>query len=160
MATLAQLENQIQKLQHRADQLRERQCAEVVASIHALMQEHGLTVADLSDNHVGNAGVKRRGRPAGSKNAVNGSAKAAKSKLPPKYRDPVSGLTWSGHARPPAWIKEAPDRDVFLINGRGHGATKNGAGRGRSAAGKSVTKKAARPIVKRASRKSAAGAEA
>jgi hypothetical protein len=35
--------------------------------------------------------------------------------LAPKYRDPKTGATWSGHARPPAWIKDARDRSVFLI---------------------------------------------
>lgn len=38
--------------------------------------------------------------------------------IPPKYRDPVSGATWSGLARPPAWIKDR-DRAPFLINGKG-----------------------------------------
>jgi DNA-binding protein H-NS len=116
MATLAQLESQIQKLQRRAESLRERKSAEVVANIRALMQEYGLTTADLDMR--GASGLKRRGRPVGSKNLPKGAGMVgAKSKLPPKYRDPVSGLTWSGHARPPAWIKDAPDRDVFLING-------------------------------------------
>jgi DNA-binding protein H-NS len=50
------------------------------------------------------------------------SAKAAdkaalKGKLPPKYRNPKTGETWSGHARPPAWIKDVKDRSKFLIAG-------------------------------------------
>ncbi|WP_230943187.1 H-NS family nucleoid-associated regulatory protein [Burkholderia vietnamiensis] len=32
----------------------------------------------------------------------------------PKYRDPVSGKTWSGRGRIPAWIA-GKDRAVFLI---------------------------------------------
>ncbi|WP_408360542.1 MULTISPECIES: H-NS family nucleoid-associated regulatory protein [unclassified Paraburkholderia] len=36
-------------------------------------------------------------------------------KLPPKYINPKTGETWSGHARPPAWIAEAKDRSKFLI---------------------------------------------
>lgn len=32
----------------------------------------------------------------------------------PKYRDPVSGKTWSGRGRMPAWIA-GKDRTVFLI---------------------------------------------
>jgi DNA-binding protein H-NS len=38
--------------------------------------------------------------------------------IPAKYRDPESGATWSGLARPPAWIKDR-DRSQFLINGAG-----------------------------------------
>ncbi|CAG4893117.1 H-NS family nucleoid-associated regulatory protein [Paraburkholderia gardini] len=38
------------------------------------------------------------------------------AKLPPRYRDPKTGATWSGHARAPAWIKDAKDRSVYLID--------------------------------------------
>jgi DNA-binding protein H-NS len=136
MATLAQLESQIQKLQRRAAALRERKSAEVIASIRALMQEHGLTTSDLDKGATG----KKRGRPVGSVNTVK---KVVKSKLPPKYRDPVSGLTWSGHARPPAWIKDAPDRSAFLIDGASGESSrvKNAARRGRPASAASAAKK-------------------
>jgi DNA-binding protein H-NS len=42
---------------------------------------------------------------------------AAKGKLPPKYINRKTGETWSGHARPPAWIKDVKDRSKFLIAG-------------------------------------------
>lgn len=113
MRTLSQLEDQIQKLQQRANALRERKSAEIIASIHALMKEHGLTTADLDKS----AGGKKRGRPLGSKNAKGPKKRTAmKSKLPPKYRDPATGMTWSGHARAPAWIKGVADRNAFLID--------------------------------------------
>jgi DNA-binding protein H-NS len=170
MATLAQLENQIQKLQRRADRLREQKSSEVIANIHALMQEYGLNVSDLSKG--GASGIKRRGRPAGSKNAPKAASKSAAkatratratkaakpSKMPAKYRDPVSGLTWSGHARPPAWIKDAPDRSVFLINGAA--ASKKGAARGRPAAKKTSKRVAAKGAAKKTSRKRASSAQA
>lgn len=35
-------------------------------------------------------------------------------KVPPKYRDPVSGKTWSGRGKPPRWIA-GQDRERFLI---------------------------------------------
>ncbi|WP_028220289.1 H-NS histone family protein [Paraburkholderia oxyphila] len=47
---------------------------------------------------------------------VRGPAPAAKvSKVPPKYRDPVTGNEWSGRGKPPNWIKDEPDRSRFLI---------------------------------------------
>ncbi|AUT66505.1 H-NS family nucleoid-associated regulatory protein [Paraburkholderia terrae] len=53
-----------------------------------------------------------------SKTAVKAAGKTtAKGKLPPKYINPKTGETWSGHARPPAWIAEAKDRSKFLIAG-------------------------------------------
>ena len=39
----------------------------------------------------------------------------------PKYRDPQSGLTWSGRGRAPAWLADARDRAAFLIDGAGEG---------------------------------------
>ena len=126
MATLAQLENQIRKLQQRADALRAKESVEVIAKIRAMMDEFGLTTADLAKAGLGT--MKQRGRPAGSKKSAASKNGAIKSKLPPKYRDPVSGATWSGHARPPAWIKDAPDRSAYLID-----AAKKAARRGRAA---------------------------
>jgi DNA-binding protein H-NS len=41
---------------------------------------------------------------------------ARKGPQPARYRDPVSGLTWSGFARAPAWIANAKDRSAFLID--------------------------------------------
>lgn len=32
-----------------------------------------------------------------------------------KYRDPSTGATWTGRGKPPAWIKDAPDRTAFEI---------------------------------------------
>ncbi|WP_228876439.1 H-NS family nucleoid-associated regulatory protein [Paraburkholderia saeva] len=44
---------------------------------------------------------------------------ASTAKRPPRYRDPKTGATWSGHARPPAWIRDAKDRSVYLIDHAG-----------------------------------------
>ncbi|MBC8636716.1 H-NS histone family protein [Caballeronia sp. EK] len=150
MATLAQLENQIRKLQQRADALRAKESVEVIAKIRAMMDEFGLTTADLAKAGLGT--MKQRGRPAGSKKSAASKNGAVKSKLPPKYRDPVSGATWSGHARPPAWIKDAPDRSAYLID-----AAKKAARRGRAASTTrtSTPKRPGRPAGKRTSRKSA-----
>ncbi|WP_321794750.1 H-NS family nucleoid-associated regulatory protein [Caballeronia sp. J97] len=38
-----------------------------------------------------------------------------KGPQPALYRDPVSGNTWSGFGRAPAWIAAAKDRSAFLI---------------------------------------------
>ncbi|CAB3757017.1 H-NS family nucleoid-associated regulatory protein [Paraburkholderia humisilvae] len=49
------------------------------------------------------------------RHGARGAAAKANGKLPPKYRDPKTGATWSGHARPPAWIKNVKDRSKYLI---------------------------------------------
>ncbi|SAK44401.1 DNA-binding protein [Caballeronia hypogeia] len=152
MATLAQLESQIEKLQRRAQALREKESAEVIARIVRMMDECGLTTADLLK--AGLASGRKRGRPAGSTNARSVHVKAGgASKLPPKYRDPVSGATWSGHARPPAWIKDAPDRSVYLIDGAAKQDTRRK--RAASASRAAGAKRAARGTAKKAARRSA-----
>ncbi|BAN27311.1 H-NS histone family protein [Caballeronia insecticola] len=159
MATLSQLENQIQKLQRRADALREKKSTEAIANIQALMAEYGLTTADLAKAGLG----KKRGRPAGSTNASASRGKtAAKSKLPPKYRDPATGATWSGHARPPAWIKDASDRSVFLIDSPATGSVARGgaASASRAASAKGAIKGATKGAAKKTARKSVQRASA
>jgi DNA-binding protein H-NS len=59
--------------------------------------------------------------PAVSKPAVTKSAPAVtkpvpagrKAVLPPKYQDPVTGRTWSGHGKRPLWL--IGDKEKYLI---------------------------------------------
>lgn len=57
----------------------------------------------------------RRGRKAAS--ALLGTAATVKRKrnIAPKYRNPKTGETWSGMGRAPVWIRDAKNRDRFLI---------------------------------------------
>lgn len=120
MATLKQIQSRIEKLQAQAENLLARRTAVVIGEIHSMMEKHGLTLADL-DAHVGRA--KTRGPKAGaSRAAAKAKGMTATGKLPAKYLNPQTGATWSGYARPPAWIKEAKDRSVFLIDKAAAGA--------------------------------------
>jgi DNA-binding protein H-NS len=114
MVTLSQIEQRIAHLQKKADDLRRKKSASVISSIRKMMAEHGLSIKDIEE--APEEAPRKRGRPVGSKNGVRtSSAKAAASKVPPKYRDPATGATWSGRARPPAWIKDVKDRSKYLI---------------------------------------------
>jgi len=64
--------------------------AEAVARVRQLMSEHGLTVADLVTKLAPKAG-------------------ATGKKVAPKYRDPVSGATWTGRGLKPKWLQAALD---------------------------------------------------
>lgn len=102
MATYKQLMAQKEALEAQLAEVRATEVAGVIEKIRSLMAEFGLTPEDIE-------GKRRRGRPAGS-----GAAKAAtKEPLPPKYRDPKTGKTWSGRGRTPAWLGRNPNR--FLI---------------------------------------------
>ncbi|KAF7961493.1 H-NS histone family protein [Cupriavidus basilensis] len=99
MATYKELMAQKAALEAHLEEARANEVSSVIAQIQDLMAEYDLTVEDIAK--------RRRGRPAGS-----GAAKA-KSALPPKYRDPKTGKTWSGRGRQPSWLGRNPNR--YLI---------------------------------------------
>src|SRR5579864_1876698 len=122
MATLEQIQAKMKRLQLQADALISKKAQAAVNQIRAVMLEHGLTTADI-DAHTGTTkgGTKRGPKPDAKrtgKSAVTAAKKpaaSAKGKLPPKYINPKTGETWSGHARPPKWIANVKDRTKFLI---------------------------------------------
>jgi len=101
MATYKQLLAQKEALEAQLAEVRANEVAGVIEQIRTLMEQYGLSLEDIQ-------GKRRRGRPAGS-----GVAKVAKEPVPPKYRDPKTGKTWSGRGRAPAWLGKNPNR--FLI---------------------------------------------
>ncbi|MEZ2311625.1 H-NS histone family protein [Paraburkholderia sp. RCC_158] len=147
--TLDAIQARIDKLKAKADALIAKQSAGVMEKIRELMAEHGLTTADI-DAHAGRKkpGPKRSAKAANRGAQVTGKTKG---KLPPKYLNPKTGETWSGHARPPAWIANVKDRSKFLIAGGAPATVATTKG----IAGK--TKAAAKKTSKGASRTKAAG---
>lgn len=113
---LAQIKQQIARLEREAEKVRKAGIKGVVKQIKSLMEEHGISL-----NDIGSARGRKPGRPAKAakpgrkpgrppkaekpeKAAVK--AKPAKSKVKPKYRSPDNAkLVWSGRGRPPAWVK-------------------------------------------------------
>jgi DNA-binding protein H-NS len=136
MATLEQIQARMKKLQAQAEALLARKAQAAVDQIRDIMLKHGLTTADIEG--------KAKARGQGKRVVTNVKAKAgasAKGVLPPKYRDPKTGATWSGHARPPQWIKDVKDRAKFLIAGASASVAANDTGKTRAAtksAGKAV----------------------
>ena len=78
---LAQREN----LERQIEEAKSREYAEVLNEIKQKMADYGITLADL--------GIGRGKLPKGGARPRAGVA--------PKYRDPVSGNTWSGRGNPP-----------------------------------------------------------
>ncbi|GJH26295.1 H-NS histone family protein [Caballeronia novacaledonica] len=117
MTTLENIQARMKKLQAQAETILAKQAQAAVDQIRELMLKHGLTTADIEARAKAKRDAKANGRVAvgrGSKAPI-----ATKGKLPAKYLNPKTGETWSGHARPPAWIKDVKDRTKFLINGAG-----------------------------------------
>ncbi|WP_118184073.1 H-NS histone family protein [Paraburkholderia phosphatilytica] len=136
MATLEQIQKRMKKLQAQAEVLIAERAQHALDQIRELMLKHGLTTEDIEARNKAKRERAARVR-AGFK------APKQKGKLPPKYRNPATGETWSGHARPPAWIKDVKDRSVYLIDGA-TAAVSSAAGKTKAAAKKVGRKVAAK----------------
>ena len=81
--------------------------AEGMAKIVAIVQEFGFTADEMNKALSGKVSAGK-GR---------GKGKGTGTKAAPKYRDPISGSTWTGRGVAPAWIKDVAkeDRARFLI---------------------------------------------
>ncbi|PZR44933.1 H-NS family nucleoid-associated regulatory protein [Paraburkholderia fungorum] len=90
------LKVELEKLQAETEAARISEVKAVISELRAKAAEYGLTADDVFPPKKVKA------------SKTNGS-------LPPKYQDPKTGLTWSGKGRAPAWIRDAKNRDKFLI---------------------------------------------
>lgn len=93
MQTLEALKAKIAQLTKKAQAMESKSLQRVLQ----LMQKLGVTVEDL---------IRQRGSKPRTKKSSVGR---------PKYRDPATGRTWTGHGRAPDWIKSAANREPFLI---------------------------------------------
>jgi len=87
LAQRSQLEQQIAEA-------RAAEIAGALSKIQTLVSEYGLSAEDIF--------------PAKKQRATSGSV------VEPKYRDPVTGSTWTGRGKPPLWIKDK-DRTKYTI---------------------------------------------
>lgn len=95
MTTYADYVEQIAKLQALAEAARKDELNDAIKKIKDLMNQHGLTVADLSS--------ARTAKPAKAKGAV-----AA------QFKNPETGDTWTGRGRAPRWL-DGKDKEQFRI---------------------------------------------
>src|SRR5579862_8295776 len=77
-----------QSLERQIRNMRLSQKANAVARVRELMAEHGLTAADID-------------------HGVTTQRREARSKVPAKFRDPETGVTWSGRGLKPKWLAAA-----------------------------------------------------
>jgi len=91
MTTYREFQEELQKLHQKAEAARRMEKAAALDQIRALIIEYRLLPSDLGF----------------------GSAKSLAPSAA-KYRDPISGATWSGRGRAPRWL-DAKDRTKFAI---------------------------------------------
>ena len=96
MATYKELLKQQEALALQIEEARKKEIADAVAQVRSLVSDYGLTPQDVF--------------PSGRKSGKSSTG----AKVPPKYRDPATGQTWTGRGKAPKWI-DGRDRSQYLI---------------------------------------------
>ena len=95
MTTYAEYVEQIGKLQSLAEAARQNEITGAVQQIKSLMQQYGITVADLSSTRTA-------------------KATKAKATVVAQFKNPETGETWTGRGRAPRWL-DGKDKEQFRI---------------------------------------------
>lgn len=154
MATLAALKKQIAALEAQVERVTKAEMGAAITKIRAIMSEYGLSIEHLAQSLDRRAGKKQA---AGAKKSSS-TAGTKKGRKAPKYRDPVSGLTWAGVGRAPSWIANASNRDDFLISKPAAAEESAATSAPAKRAKRGAPSKRAKVAVKRAPRSSATSA--
>ena len=86
MSTLQQLLDQKAELDKQIESTRRQERSDAISQVRALMDQHGLVIADLG---------LRGGKTAAARKG---------SKVAAKYRNNATGETWSGRGLAPRWL--------------------------------------------------------
>lgn len=95
-ASYAEITKQIAELQALATTAREKEISSAKTQIREIMQQYGLTLADLGGVSKAKSSGKQR------------------EPVAIKYKDPASGATWTGRGRAPLWLN-GKDKNDYLI---------------------------------------------
>lgn len=122
MKSYNDLRTQLERLQAQLEEVTAKERANAISEIKAKMQNYGIEASELET-----ARKKRvKAAPARARTkkkiavAKTASAAAKKSHKPAtamqevRYRDPISGATWSGRGRPPRWL-DGKEREKFAV---------------------------------------------
>jgi DNA-binding protein H-NS len=97
MSKLDELLEQQKRLQDEIDELRKEERIEAIKQIKALVDKYQIQSSSIF-----------------GRKAAGEESSTPRAKLPPRYRDPETGKTWTGQGREPGWIK-GKNRDEYLI---------------------------------------------
>ncbi len=96
MTTYKELLAQREALDNQIDKARQSELSDAVARVKQLIDEYGLTQADVF-------GGSRKGRTT-----------TAGRKVAAKYRNPDTNETWTGRGRQPKWIQGKDVKDFAI----------------------------------------------
>jgi DNA-binding protein H-NS len=97
MTTLKELIAQKAALELQIAETRQSELADAIGQIRALIEAHELTAEDIFPSGKVKSGVKKT------------------SKVAAKYKDPVSGKTWSGRGIAPRWLAGQNKEDFAIV---------------------------------------------
>jgi DNA-binding protein H-NS len=95
--TIEQLKAQQAEIDRKIQEKQQVEKQTVINQITQVVKDYNIPIEELVES-LGGMKLRRKG-----------------TKAKAKYRDPVSGATWSGRGKEPAWIKGQPDRTPFEI---------------------------------------------
>ena len=95
MSQYKDLLKQREELEAKIAEARNAEVASAIAQVRQLVLDYSLTERDVF------GGVR--------------TSSAKGSTVAPKYKDPVTGATWTGRGKPPLWIADK-EREQFLIS--------------------------------------------
>lgn len=95
--TFQQLQARLKSVVEAAEVARKREAADAIQAIRQIVLQYGISAEDIFGRARANAGRRKRRGP-----------------VAPKYRNPETGVTWTGRGKPPQWIA-GRNRDQFLI---------------------------------------------
>lgn len=98
MSSLKDLLSQIETLQNQVAEVRQREVGEAIAKARAIVAEYQLTASDVFPTGRGKSSAKKTGKVAA------------------KYRDPLSGNTWSGRGLAPKWLAGKNKADYLIAD--------------------------------------------
>jgi len=98
MATLQELIAQKEALEAEIATTRQRELADAIAQVKSLVEANGLTATDIFGT--------------GARRAKSGEKKTGK--VAAKYKDPISGATWSGRGLAPKWLAGKNKEDYAI----------------------------------------------
>jgi DNA-binding protein H-NS len=113
-ALQAKIEKEIARLKKQAQALQNKKRQPVIRSIVKSMREYEITPDEIIAAY--NKGGTSKPRTAAK---TSTGSRGPRGPVPPKYRHPGTGETWTGRGKAPRWVTEAEatgrSRDEFLI---------------------------------------------
>jgi DNA-binding protein H-NS len=93
-----ELKEKAAEILRQAEEVKAEEKRQAIEACKAMIASYGITASDLK-LQPGKGSLPSKGE---------------RRTVPPKYRDPVSGATWSGRGKSPRWIN-GHDKSAYVI---------------------------------------------